>query len=415
MEPHHWARGWRLCTASSSVGTRGAHYPGAVSALDWVIVGFTVLLAFYGYVQGFIVGAMSLAGFAVGAFLGTRLAPLLLSQGDRSPYAPLFGLLGALLAGGAFASGLEGVGAHVRAALRIPGLRTVDGLLGAVLTACVGLGIAWIIGAVALDASSSRPLRADIQDSTILRALDRLLPPSGPILNALARVDPLPSVHGPTPDVAAPTRRVLASPGARAARHSVVRVFGTACGLGVEGSGWVVAPGLVITNAHVVAGESDTEIQIDGVGDGHAAHALVFDPHNDIAVLSVPGLALRPLAMASAPQSGTAAAILGYPLDGAFDAEPGRLGETETAFTQDAYGRGRVQRAIAALRGKVRPGNSGGPMVDARGEVLATVFAALTGTPSAGGFAVPNTLVRDDLRRAAARRGAAVSTGPCAS
>jgi len=384
-----------------------------MSALDWVIVGFTVLLAFYGYVQGFIVGALSLAGFAVGAFVGTRLAPLLLSQGDRSPYAPLFGLLGALLAGGVFASGLEGVGTRVRSALRIPGLRTVDGLLGALLTACVGLGIAWIIGAVALDASSSRPLRADIQESTILRALDRILPPSGPILNALARFDPLPSVRGPAPDVPAPTRRILASAGVRAARHSVVRVFGTACGLGVEGSGWVVAPGLVITNAHVVAGEVDTRIQIDGVGAGHPARVLLFDTRNDIALLQVPGLSLRPLALAANAKPGTATAILGYPLDGAFDAEPGRLGQTETVDTQDAYGQGHVQRTITALRGRVRPGNSGGPMVDGQGRVVATVFAALTGTPRAGGFAVPDALVRKALRRAGTSS-TAVTTGRCA-
>src|ERR1700759_3036417 len=296
----------RLCTGSRVMDGCLDHYPGLrgppeivalevapggapVSALDWVIVAFAVLLAFYGYVQGFIVGAVALVGFAVGAFLGTRLAPLLLSQGDRSPYAPLFGLLGALLAGGVFASGLEGLGARVRSALRIPGLRTVDGLLGAALTACVGLGIAWIVGAVAVNASASRPLRTDIQNSTILRALDEILPPSGPILNELARFDPLPSVRGPAPNVAAPNARILATAGVRAARHSVVRVFGTACGLGVEGSGWVVAPGLVVTNAHVVAGESDTQIQIDGVGTGHAARVLVFDPRNDIAILRVPG------------------------------------------------------------------------------------------------------------------------------
>src|SRR6201996_5678495 len=192
------------------------HYAACVTGLDWVIVGFTVLLAFYGYLQGFIVGALSLAGFAVGAFVGTRVAPLLLNQGSRSPYAPLFGLLGALLAGGVFASGLEGIGARVRSTLRIPGLRTVDGLLGAALTACVGLGIAWIIGAVALDADGSQPLRPDIQGSPILRALDRILPPSGPILNALARFDPIPSVHGPAANVPAPTRRILASAGGRA-------------------------------------------------------------------------------------------------------------------------------------------------------------------------------------------------------
>jgi S1-C subfamily serine protease len=385
-----------------------------VSALDWVIVGFTVLLAFYGYVQGFIIGALSLVGFAVGAFFGTRLAPLLLSQGARSPYAPLFGLLGALLAGGVFASGLEGLGARVRSALRIPGLRAVDGLLGAALTACVGLGIAWIIGAVALDASASRPLRADIQNSTILRALNRILPPNGPILNALARLDPIPSVHGPAPNVPAPNRHVLASAAVRVAGRSVVRVFGTACGLGVEGSGWVAAPGLVVTNAHVVAGESDTQIQIDGVGAGHEARAVLFDPHNDIAILRVSDLSLRPLPIDAKPASGTAAAILGYPLDGAFDAQPGRLGQTETVETQNAYGQGHVLRTITALRGKVRPGNSGGPMVDDRGEVVATVFAALTGTPRAGGFAVPNGLVRAALREAEGQS-APVPTGHCAN
>jgi S1-C subfamily serine protease len=385
-----------------------------VTGLDWVIVGFTVLLAFYGYLQGFIVGALSLVGFAVGAFLGTRLAPLLLSQGARSPYAPLFGLLGALLAGGVFASGLEGVGARVRSALRIPGLRTVDGLLGAALTACVGLGIAWIVGAVALDAAGSQPLRADIQGSTILRALDGILPPSGPILNALARVDPFPSVHGPAADVSAPSRRILASPAVRGSAHSVVRVFGTACGLGVEGSGWVAAPDVIVTNAHVVAGETDTAVQVGGVGPGLAAHALVFDPTNDVAILSVPGLSLPTLPMDPGALAGTSAAILGYPLDGPFDAGAGRLGQTETVETQNAYGQGRVLRTITALRGRVRPGNSGGPMIDAHGAVVATVFAALTGTAHPGGFAVPDRVVRADLSKAAGRT-VPVGTGACAN
>ncbi len=196
-----------------------------MTTIDWVIVAFTALLAIYGYLQGFIVGAMSLLGFAVGAFIGTRIAPLLLSQGSRSPYAPLFGLVGALLAGGVLASGFEGLGARVRGALRLPGLRTVDGLLGALLTACIGLGIAWIVGAVALQSSGSQPFREDIQQSAILTELDRLLPPSGPILDALARVDPLPSVRGPAADVPAPTRGVLARPAVRTDARSVVRVF----------------------------------------------------------------------------------------------------------------------------------------------------------------------------------------------
>ena len=188
-----------------------------MTTIDWLIVIFTLLFAFYGYIQGFIVGVLSLVGFALGAFLGTRLGPLLLPGGSRSQYAPIFGLVGALLVGGVLASGFEGLGLHARAALRLPGLRTVDGLLGAVFTACVGLGIAWIVGAVALQSSGSTPLRKDIQRSAILRELNQLLPPSGPILNALARFDPLPSVRGPAADVPPPTRGILSTAGVRGA------------------------------------------------------------------------------------------------------------------------------------------------------------------------------------------------------
>src|SRR5437588_10632406 len=116
-----------------------------VTGIDWAIVAICVVLALYGYMQGFIVGALSLVGFGVGAFIGTRVGPLLLPGGSHSRYAPLFGLLGALLAGGVLAAGLEGIAIHARSALRFPGLRTVDGVLGAVLTACIGLGIAWIL------------------------------------------------------------------------------------------------------------------------------------------------------------------------------------------------------------------------------------------------------------------------------
>jgi S1-C subfamily serine protease len=341
------------------------------------------------------------------------VAPLLLSDGSRSPYAPLFGLLGGLLVGGVLASGLEGIGGRVRRLLRLPGLRTIDGLLGAVLTACVGLAIAWIVGAVALQSSGSTSLRDDIQRSAILSELDRLLPPSGPILNALARFDPLPSVRGPSADVATPTKKILGLPAVRSARRSVVRVFGTACGLGIEGSGWVAGPGLVVTNAHVVAGETDTAVQIDGVGTGLPAEVIAFNPHEDIALLRVSGLSEPALQLAADPRAGTPAAILGYPLDGSFDAEPGRIGEANVVRTQDAYGQGSVLRNITPLRGRVRPGNSGGPMIDSHGHVVTTVFAALTGTRRPGGFGVPNSLVRSELAKARGHS-AAVPAGHCA-
>ncbi len=387
-----------------------------MTAIDWLIVAFTVLLALYGYMQGFIVGVMSLVGFAIGAFLGTRLGPLLLPGGSHSQYAPLFGLVGALLAGGVLASGFEGIGVAARGTLRLPGFRAVDGLLGAVLTACVGLGIAWIVGAIALQSANNQQLRRDIQRSAILGELNDLLPPSGPILHALARFDPLPSVRGPAAQVKAPPRGIVAAPAVVAAHGSVVRIVGTACGLGIEGSGWIAAPGLVVTNAHVVAGETDEVAQPGGAAPGIPAQAVAFDPHNDVAVLRVNGLPGRPLALASDPRPGTAAAILGYPLDGPFDSEAGRIGQTQDVSTEDAYGNGPVVRSITSLRGLVRPGNSGGPMVDKAGSVVATVFAAITsGSASAGpgGFAVPNAIVRHELAAAKANPGP-VSTGPCA-
>ncbi len=403
--------------SSMIAGRAGRTVSAVVTTIDWLIVAFTALLAIYGYVQGFIVGVLSLVGFALGAVIGTRIAPLILPGGDHSQYAPVFGLVGALLVGGVFASGFEGLGMRARTALRIPGLKTVDGLLGAVLTACVGLGIAWIVGAVALQSAGSQPLREDIQRSAILGELNHLLPPSGPILNALARFDPIPSVRGPAADVPAPTRGILAAPRVRAAGRSVVRVLGSACGLGVEGSGWVIAPGLVVTNAHVVAGESDTVVQDGGRAPSLTAVPVAFNPHDDIALLRVPGLSEPPLPVAAAPRAGLPAAILGYPEDGPLDAEPGRIGQTLDVRTQDAYGQGSIVRSITPLRGLVRPGNSGGPMVDADGEVVATVFAAVTGGAAAGqgpgGFAIPNALVRSAVAHAQGRTGP-VSTGACA-
>ena len=387
-----------------------------MTGLDWLIVAFCALLALFGYAQGFIVGALSLIGFGLGALLGSRLGPLVLNGGSHSPYAPLFGLIGALLIGGLFAAGLEGLGVRARSVLRFPGLRQVDGILGAALTACIGLGIAWIAGALALQTTGSASLRRDLQRSAILKELNQLLPPSGPILNALARVDPLPSVTGPAADVPPPTKGILGVPAVRHAFGSVVRVVGTACGLGIEGSGWVAASNVVVTNAHVVAGESDTTVQVGGGAPNLAARVLDFDPHNDIAVLYVPGLSARSLTMSGDPKVGESAAILGYPLDGPFTAVAGRIGPTQVVSTQDAYGNGPVLRSIESLRGLVRPGNSGGPLVNAAGQVVGTVFASITGgttAPGGDGLAVPNAIVAKQLAIARSRR-QFVATGACA-
>jgi S1-C subfamily serine protease len=206
----------------------------------------------------------------------------------------------------------------------------------------------------------------------------------------------------------------VSTAGVRNAGGSVVRVVGTACGLGIEGSGWVAAPGIVVTNAHVVAGETDTRVEVGGAAPGLAAVALDFDPHDDIAVLRVPGLAAHRLTIAPAAPPGASGAILGYPQDGPFNAQPSRIGQTRDVETENAYGQGPVLRSVTELRGLVRPGNSGGPVVSSSGQVLAMVFAAIA-TPRSrhGGFAVPNALIRAQLR-VAGHRSAAVGTGACA-
>jgi S1-C subfamily serine protease len=382
-----------------------------VTGLDWIILAFVALLAVYGYGQGFVVGALSLAGFLAGAFAGSRIAPLLLDEGARSPYAPLFALVGAVLGGTLLAVGLESLGRRVRSVIDVSVIGAVDGLLGAVLSGAVGFGLAWLFGAVALQTPGARELRSDIQRSAILSRLNDVLPPSGPILNALARFDPFPRISGPDVNVPAPQAAIARDPDVDAAGASVVRIQGTACGLGVEGSGWVAGPGVVVTNAHVIAGQDDTIVQVRGEGPELRARAVAFDPRNDVAVLRVSGLDAPALKLDASPPPGRQGAILGFPLNGPYDVRAARLGETRTVLSQDAYGRGPVQRRMTAFRGRVRSGNSGGPVVGAGGDVLTTVFAATTGRrgPS-GGYGVPNAIVRDALQRA----GGEVGTGPCA-
>lgn len=382
-----------------------------MTGLDWIIVAFAAILASFGFRRGFIVGVLSFCGFAIGAFLGTRLGPLLLPQGSSSPYAPAFGLIGALLAGGILATGLEGLGFMVRRALIVPGIGLLDGLLGALLGVALALGIVWILAAVLAQTPSQDRLRADIQRSAILRELNGVLPPSGSILNALARLDPLPSIAGPSPGVPPPTPRIARSPAVRSAARSVVRVLGTACGLAVEGSGWTAAPDEIVTNAHVVAGERDTTVQVGGRSPSLHARTLVFDPRDDIAVLSVPGLGLPTLALVADPASGSGGAIVGYPENGPLDARAGRIGRTQSVLADDAYGRGPVSRLLTPLRGLVRPGNSGGPLVGGDGRVLTTVFAGTIGGGPHGGYGVANATVSRLLSQARARALAGVGAG----
>src|SRR3954471_11876856 len=314
-------------------------------------------MASWGFAQGLIVGALSLAGFAAGALLGARVGPALLAQGSHSPYAPLIALVTAVLMGGLFASGLEILGFRLRRRLG-ESLGVLDGVGGAILIGCLGLGLVWIAGAVALQTPGARQLREPFQRSAIVRGLNERLPPSGGLLKLLARFDPFPQINGPAPNVAAPNAAIARDADVRAAGRSVVKVLGTACGLGVQGSGWIAGDGVVVTNAHVVAGEDDTTVQLGGQGPHYDTDPIWFDSKNDVALLRAPALAGAPaLRLNTGARTGTSAGILGFPENGPYDVEPGRLGDTETVVTDDAYGRGPVSRRITVLRGLVRPGN----------------------------------------------------------
>lgn len=375
-----------------------------MTIVDWVALGLVLLAALGGAVQGLVWSGLSLAGLLVGAFLGGRLAPFVLAHGASSPYAPVVALFAAVTLAVGFEVVGSIVGGIIRRRERAAGLRLVDSTGGVVAGALIGLAAVWVLGAMALQLPGQTELRRAVQRSIVLQRLNAIVPPRT-LLNALRRVDPFPSLAGPPVPTAPPDPRVLARPGVRAAAPSVVRIVGTACGLGIEGSGWVARPGVVVTAAHVVAGEDDTTVTPLS-GGTLPAQAILFDPQNDIAVLRVPGLTLQPLRLVD-PRQGTPVAIVGYPENGPLDAVPGRIGGTSTVFAEDAYGRA-VRRTVTSLSGNIRHGDSGGPAVDANGAVEATIFASRLGGP--GGYGVPASIVGRDL---GAARGP-VSTGPCA-
>jgi S1-C subfamily serine protease len=376
-----------------------------VTKVDLIALGFVALTAFIGWKKGLLASALSVAGILLGGWLGSRLAPELLEGGTKSPYTPLAALAGAAV--GAILLETLGTlaGSALRARLRRPRLSTFDSAGGLVLGAVAGLAVVWVLGAVALLLPGQTDLRRGAQGSALLQRLNDVIPPTD-LLNALARIDPFPAITGPAAPATPPDPRLAHARGVLRAAPSVVRVLGTACGVGVEGTGWTARPELVVTAAHVVAGQNDTVVELQS-GGRLPAEVVAFDRRNDIAVLRVDELGLRPLSLAS-PRPGAAVAVLGFPENGPFTATPARIGRTSVVLAEDAYGTGPVTRTITSLGGEVRHGDSGAPAVDSRGAVEATVFAARL--RSTGGFGVPSEIVRADLNAV----GEPVSTGDCA-
>jgi S1-C subfamily serine protease len=365
-----------------------------VTRVDWIALGIAAVSALGGFRRGFIATALSLAGLAAGAVIGARLAPHLLHNGASSPYTPLAGLVGATIGAMVVQTVASLAGASLRKALFIiPPLRMLDSVGGLLAGAAIGFVVVWVLAAVITQIPGRPKLRDEVLGSVIVQRLNELAPPRS-VLRAFNRIDPFPSIAGPAPPATPPDTRALQSARVRAARPSVVRITGTACGFGVEGSGWVAKPHIVVTAAHVVAGASGIRAQ------GHTAVPLVVDRHQDVAILRVSGLKAPALPL-SDPHDGDSVAILGFPENGPFDARPGRVGATADVLIKGSL------REVTAVSGLVRHGNSGGPAVNEAGQVEMTVFAARIGARA--GYGIPAAPVRSDLEKAKKP----VSTGSC--
>ena len=378
-----------------------------MGAVDLIVIAWVVVSAALGARRGLVANVLGLAGFAIGALLGARIAPHLLNGGSQSTWLPLASMVGALI-GGSAAQAVAGTAAGmVRGRLVHGPLRMVDTAGGLVAGTALGLAVAWLAAVVAL-AQPSLGLRRDVTGSEVLPALLRAVP-ADEVLNAIARFDPLPVIPSiadralPPPDPS-----VLRSPAARRDRASVVRIQGSACGLNIQGSGWVVRPGIVATNAHVVAGERDAQVEVPN-GPTLIGIPIAVDAGNDVALLRVGGLRPPPLRLSQHPPSGASAILIGYPEDGPLTAVAGRAGTPVTALAPDAYGQHIHARTVVPLRGVLRHGDSGGPVVNRSGEVVAMMFAADEGGGIAGGFGVPPDAIRHALREIHGH----ADTGPC--
>ena len=294
-----------------------------VNLADWLAVVVVALTVLSGFRRGLVIGVTSLSGLVVGAVVGARIAPGVL--GTSGAYVPLVALAGAALGGMVGQSFGVLAGRYARKSLAVlPPLRMLDSAGGVALGAATGLAICWAIGAVLLYVPGQTELRRLAQESVVVSTLTDAVPPQR-VMDAVTRIDPFAAIAGPRAEVDPPDPLVASDTEVRAAQQSVVRIRGLACGLGVEGSGWIVQPGLVVTNAHVVAGVGSPLVDRRD-GDAIHAHVVAFDARNDVAVLRVPGLRGRALDVADFGR-GQPGALLGYPENGPLQVTPVRLGQ----------------------------------------------------------------------------------------
>lgn len=388
--------------------------------LDIAIVAVAFIAAVSGWRSGALGSLLSFIGVLLGGVAGVLLAPHIVSHisGSRAQlFAALFLILLLVVVGE-----VAGVvlGRAVRGAIRSRAVRGVDSIVGVGVQLMVVLVAAWLL-ATPLTSSDQPNLAAAINGSRVLGHVNEVAPnwlrmvPKR--LSALLDNSGLPTVLEPfsrTPiaSVAAPDSALATSPVVTGAQPSVlkIRAEATSCQKMLEGTGFVIQPHRVMTNAHVVAGSSEVSVEADGAT--YPATVVSFDPKMDISILAVPDLPAAPLSFAAKPaEQGTDAIVLGYPGGGVFAATPARIREIIELNGPDIYQSTTVTREVYTIRGIVRQGNSGGPLIDTRGQVLGVVFGAAVDDNETG-----FVLTANEVSRQLARSGESpVDTETCVS
>ncbi|SMD21317.1 MarP family serine protease [Lentzea albidocapillata] len=363
--------------------------------VDLLVLGLAAIAAVSGARQGMVVALPAFVGVLVGLVLGTQIAPLLVSQFENVVTKVVFavGVVVLLVALG------ETIGVYIgrtiKARVNASPLRGADNALGAIVQGFVVFIVAWMIALPLTSVVGLPDLTSSLKQSVILGKVDQTMPQAARVLSGdlqkLFDVSGFPQAMDPfnrTPlkDVGPPDGELANSPVANRLKASVLKVRGRApsCSRALEGTGFVIAPERVMTNAHVVAGTNEVTVE---VGRGQFDATVVsYDPRTDIAVLAVPDLEATPLQFRSDEvQPGEDGIVLGYPLDGPYKASPARVRERIPLLRgPDIYDAQTVTRDVYTVRAEVRSGNSGGPLVDPNGRVMGVVFGAAVDDPETG-------------------------------
>ena len=392
--------------------------------LDLILLVVIAAFATSGYRQGFIVGVLSFCGFVGGALLGAEFGPsisraLVGGQTQQDVIAMVL-LVGFAVIGQFVASS---IGAAMRSTVTWRSATVLDSVGGALVSVVSFLLIAWVVGSV-LNGSPFPLVDGQVNNSLVLQTVDRFVPsPARTMFSDFRRLLATNSTYSEVFskigaerifDIPAPDPSVLDSRGYLAARASVVRVQGVApsCSLQIEGSGFVISPDHILTNAHVVAGVTEHQTVTTASGQVFQGTVVLYDPQVDVAVLYVPGLNLPALRFAGQASPSDNAVVAGYPLDAqTLQAAPARIGGIQDVQGLNIYQDSTVTRQIYEVRAVVKSGNSGGPLLSPAGTVDGVVFAAAIGVPDTG-FALTAAEVSADAN-AGAGDTAPVSTMGC--